>query len=288
MSDSGQLPLSVPDPTVDALLEGLNPDQYDAVVHPGGPLLVVAGAGSGKTRVLTHRIAHLVRSGVHPTSILAITFTNKAASEMRERVAGLVGPVIKAMWVSTFHSACVRILRAHGDRIGYPRNFSIYDQADAVRLTGYVVRDLGLDAKRFASRAVHAHISLLKNELVDPHQAVARADDIFQRKHADIYAEYQARLERSGSMDFDDLLVNVVRLFREHPDVLEEYRRRFTHLLVDEYQDTNLAQNEIVLQLAAADDPAAEHNVTVVGDSDQSVYRFRGADLRNIMQFEDA
>ncbi|MGA0272480.1 MAG: ATP-dependent helicase, partial [Ilumatobacteraceae bacterium] len=288
MSDSGQLPLSVPDPTVDALLEGLNPDQYDAVVHPGGPLLVVAGAGSGKTRVLTHRIAHLVRSGVHPTSILAITFTNKAASEMRERVAGLVGPVIKAMWVSTFHSACVRILRAHGDRIGYPRNFSIYDQADAVRLTGYVVRDLGLDAKRFSSRAVHAHISLLKNELVDPHQAVARADDIFQRKHADIYAEYQARLERSGSMDFDDLLVNVVRLFREHPDVLEEYRRRFTHLLVDEYQDTNLAQNEIVLQLAAADDPAAEHNVTVVGDSDQSVYRFRGADLRNIMQFEDA
>src|SRR5210317_726753 len=288
MSDSGQLPLSVPDPTVDALLEGLNPDQYDAVVHPGGPLLVVAGAGSGKTRVLTHRIAHLVRSGVHPTSILAITFTNKAASEMRERVAGLVGPVIKAMWVSTFHSACVRILRAHGDRIGYPRNFSIYDQADAVSLTGYVVRDLGLDAKRFAWRAVHAHISLLKNELVDPHQAIARADDIFQSKHADIYAEYQARLERSGSMDFDDLLVNVVRLFREHPDVLEEYRRRFTHLLVDEYQDTNLAQNEIVLQLAAADDPAAEHNVTVVGDSDQSVYRFRGADLRNIIQFEDA
>ena len=288
MSDSGQLPLSAPDPSDDPLLDGLNPDQFDAVVHPGGPLLVVAGAGSGKTRVLTHRIAHLVRSGVHPTSILAITFTNKAAAEMRERVATLVGPVVKAMWVSTFHSACVRILRAHADRIGYPRTFSIYDQADAVRLTGYVVRDLGLDAKRFASRAAHAHISLLKNELVDPREAVARADDIFQRKHADIYTEYQSRLERSGSMDFDDLLVNVVRLFREHPDVLEEYRRRFAHLLVDEYQDTNLAQNEIVLQLAAADDPTADHNVCVVGDSDQSVYRFRGADLRNIMQFEDA
>ncbi|MGA0356707.1 MAG: UvrD-helicase domain-containing protein, partial [Ilumatobacteraceae bacterium] len=177
MSDSGQLPLSAPDSSDDPLLDGLNPDQFDAVVHPGGPLLVVAGAGSGKTRVLTHRIAHLVRSGVHPTSILAITFTNKAAAEMRERVATLVGPVVKAMWVSTFHSACVRILRAHADRIGYPRTFSIYDQADAVRLTGYVVRDLGLDAKRFASRAAHAHISLLKNELVDPREAVARADD---------------------------------------------------------------------------------------------------------------
>ena len=269
-------------------LDGLNPDQFDAVVHPGGPLLVVAGAGSGKTRVLTHRVAHLIHTGVHPSRILAITFTNKAANEMRERVALLVGPVVKSMWVSTFHSACVRILRVHAERIGLPRTFSIYDQADAVRLTGYVIRDLGLDAKRFNSRAVHGHISLWKNELVDPATAVATADDIFARKHAEIYGEYQARLERSGSTDFDDLLAHTVRLLRECPDVLSSYRERFEHLLVDEYQDTNMAQNEIVLALAGADDPMAPHNVCVVGDSDQSVYRFRGADLRNIIQFEDA
>jgi DNA helicase-2/ATP-dependent DNA helicase PcrA len=269
-------------------LDGLNPDQYDAVVHPGGPLLVVAGAGSGKTRVLTHRIAHLIHTGVHPSHILAITFTNKAASEMRERVGHLVGPVVKAMWVSTFHSACVRILRVHAERIGLPRTFSIYDQSDAVRLTGYVIRDLGLDAKRFNSRAVHGHISLWKNELVDPATAVATADDIFARKHAEIYSEYQSRLERSGSADFDDLLTHTVRLLRDCPDVLASYRDRFEHLLVDEYQDTNMAQNEIVLALGGADDPSAPHNVCVVGDSDQSVYRFRGADLRNIIQFEDA
>ncbi len=269
-------------------LDGLNPDQYDAVVHPGGPLLVVAGAGSGKTRVLTHRIAHLIHTGVHPSRILAITFTNKAASEMRERVAHLVGPVVKTMWVSTFHSACVRILRVHAERVGLPRTFSIYDQSDAVRLTGYVIRDLGLDAKRYSSRAVHGYISLWKNELIDPATAAANADDIFARKHAEIYAEYQARLERSGSTDFDDLLTHTVRLLRDCPDVLSSYRDRFEHLLVDEYQDTNMAQNEIVLALGGATDPSAPHNVCVVGDSDQSVYRFRGADLRNIIQFEDA
>jgi DNA helicase-2/ATP-dependent DNA helicase PcrA len=269
-------------------LDGLNPDQYDAVVHPGGPLLVVAGAGSGKTRVLTHRIAHLIHSGVHPSRILAITFTNKAAAEMRERVGHLVGPVVKTMWVSTFHSACVRILRVHAERVGLPRTFSIYDQADAVRLTGYVIRDLGLDPKRFSSRAVHGHISLWKNELVDPHAAVASAGDVFARKHAEIYSEYQARLVKSGSVDFDDLLGLTVRLLTDHPDVTETYRDRFEHLLVDEYQDTNMAQNRIVLELAAADDPRRPHNVCVVGDSDQSVYRFRGADHRNIMEFEDA
>ena len=262
---------------------GLNPDQLDAVVHSGGPLLVVAGAGSGKTRVLTHRIAHLIDEGVPPTAILAITFTNKAADEMRRRVAELVGPVTRAMWVSTFHSACVRILRAHADLLGYPRQFSIYDQADATRLTGYVIRDLGLDTKRFTPRGVQATISLWKNELVDPAAAAARAQHIFDRKHAEVYAEYQHRLHAAGAMDFDDLLVNTVALFRQHPDVLETYRERFQHVLVDEYQDTNVAQNKLVLLLAGD-----RGKVTVVGDMDQSIYRFRGADMRNIVQFEDA
>jgi DNA helicase II / ATP-dependent DNA helicase PcrA len=263
--------------------EGLNPDQLDAVVHESGPLLVVAGAGSGKTRVLTHRIAHLIHQGVPPSKILAITFTNKAAAEMRERVAALVGPVVRTMWVSTFHSACVRILRANGDLLGYPRQFSIYDAADTNRLTGYVIRDLGLDPKRFTPRGVHAVISLWKNELVDPAEAQRRAQNIFDRKHADVYAEYQARLLKAGAMDFDDLLTKTVELFREHPDVLEHYRQRFEHILVDEYQDTNQAQNEMVLLLADG-----HRNVCVVGDSDQGVYGWRGADLRNILDFEEA
>ena len=264
-------------------LDSLNPDQLDAVVHRGGPLLVVAGAGSGKTRVLTHRIAHLIDEGMPPSAILAITFTNKAAEEMRHRVASLVGPVTRAMWVCTFHSACVRILRAHGDRLGYPRTFSIYDQADSQRLTGYVVRDLNLDAKRFLPRAAHGQISLWKNELITPEQAVERAANIFERKHADIYTDYQARLLKAGAMDFDDLLMKTVELFRSHPDVLAHYQQRFQHVLIDEYQDTNMAQNELALALAA------EHQqITIVGDHDQSVYRFRGADLRNIGQFEEA
>src|SRR6056297_3296338 len=244
--------------------EGLNPDQLDAVAHESGPLLVIAGAGSGKTRVLTHRIAHLVHNGVHPSKILAITFTNKAAAEMRERVGALVGPVVRTMWVSTFHSACVRILRANADVLGYPRQFSIYDAADTNRLTGYVIRDLGLDAKRFTPRGVHGIISLWKNELVDPEEAQRRAQNIFDRKHADVYAEYQARLLKAGAMDFDDLLTNTVTLFREHGDVLEHYRQRFEHILVDEYQDTNRAQNELVLMLADG-----HRNVCVVGDTDQ-------------------
>ncbi len=243
---------------------GLNPDQLDAVAHESGPLLVIAGAGSGKTRVLTHRIAHLIHNGVHPSKILAITFTNKAAAEMRERVGALVGPVVKTMWVSTFHSACVRILRANADALGYPRQFSIYDSADSNRLTSYVIRDLGLDTKRFTPRGVHAIISLWKNELIDPDEAQRRAQNIFDRKHADVYAEYQARLLKAGAMDFDDLLGNVVKLFREHGDVLEHYRQRFQHILVDEYQDTNQAQNEMVLLLADG-----HRNVCVVGDTDQ-------------------
>jgi len=264
-------------------LESLNPDQLDAVVHRGTPLLVVAGAGSGKTRVLTHRIAHLIDEGVSPTSILAITFTNKAADEMKHRVGALVGPVVKAMWVCTFHSACVRILRANAEALGYPRAFSIYDQADSQRLVSYVVRDLGLDAKRFPPRAVHGQISLWKNELVTPDEARARADNPFTRKHSDVYGEYQARLLKAGAMDFDDLLMNTVELFRRHPEVLANYQQRFKYVLIDEYQDTNTAQNEIALALAHG-----HQQITIVGDGDQSVYGWRGADVRNILQFEDA
>jgi DNA helicase-2/ATP-dependent DNA helicase PcrA len=264
-------------------LDSLNPDQYDAVVHRGGPLLVVAGAGSGKTRVLTQRIAWLIEGGVHPMRVLAITFTNKAAGEMRDRVEALVGPVARQMWVSTFHAACVRILRAHADLLGFPKTFSIYDQSDAQRLVSYVIRDLGLDVKRFPARGVQARISLWKNELLTPGKAKDRASGMLESKHADVYIEYQLRLERAGAMDFDDLLMRTVQLFKQHPDVLAMYQERFEHILIDEYQDTNISQNEIVLMLGAK-----HHNVCVVGDTDQSVYRFRGADFRNIMQFEEA
>jgi DNA helicase II / ATP-dependent DNA helicase PcrA len=266
------------------LLDGLNAVQLEAVTHPSGPLLVIAGAGSGKTRVLTHRIAHLIRNlGVSPFEILAITFTNKAADEMKARVEALVGPVARKMWVSTFHSACVRILRRDAGLLGYPSSFTIYDQADAVRLTGYVVRDLGLDPKRFPPRSVHAAISAAKNEGRSADDYADRARAIFERKIAEVFREYQARLHKAGAMDFDDLLGATVRLFREHPEVLAHYRQRFRHVLVDEYQDTNQVQNELVIQLAG------EHrDVTVVGDSDQSVYQFRGADIRNILEFETA
>ena len=270
-------------PSPPSLVSGLNPVQAEAVTHTEGPLLVVAGAGSGKTRVLTHRIAHLIEQGVSPFEILAITFTNKAAQEMRERVAALVGPVAQKMWVSTFHSACVRILRRDGHRLGYPSSFTIYDQADAQRLTGYVVRDLGLDAKRFPPRQVHAVISAAKNDDLGPEAYRQRAEVIFERKIADVYVEYQARLLKAGAMDFDDLLRNTVELFRTEPEVLEHYRRRFRHVLVDEYQDTNRVQNELVHQLAGE-----HHNICVVGDSDQSIYKFRGADIRNILEFEEA
>ena len=247
-----------------SLLEGLNPVQAEAVAHTDGPLLVVAGAGSGKTRVLTHRIAYLIEEGISPFEILAITFTNKAAQEMKERVGALVGPVAEKMWVSTFHAACVRILRRDGHRLGYPSSFTIYDQADAQRLTGYVIRDLNLDAKRFPPRQVHAIISSNKNDDVGPDEFANRAEVIFERKIADVYREYQARLLKAGAMDFDDLLRNTVELLRTEPEVLEHYRARFKHVLVDEYQDTNKVQNEFVLQLAGG-----HHNVCVVGDSDQ-------------------
>ena len=279
MAFSDPEPEAVP-ATTDA--PGLNPDQLDAVTHPTGPLLVVAGAGSGKTRVLTRRIAHLIgERGVSPFAILAITFTNKAAGEMKDRVADLVGLVAHRMWVSTFHSACVRILRRDGDRLGFPSSFSIYDQGDAVRLTGYVVRDLGLDVKRFPARAVHSVISSAKNEGLSAKDYVERAQGPYEKHMGEVFVEYQARLRTAGAMDFDDLLGNAVLLLREHSDVLDQYRQRFEHVLVDEYQDTNVVQNELVMLLGAG-----HRNVCVVGDSDQSIYRFRGADIRNILEFE--
>jgi len=261
----------------------LNPDQQEAVYHPGGPLLVVAGAGSGKTRVLTQRIAWLISQGTSPFAILAITFTNKAAEEMRHRVADLVGPTARSMWVTTFHKACVRMLRQHAELIGYPKQFTIYDSQDSKRLIGYVIRDMGLDAKKFPANAAQSRISLWKNELITSSVAFDTAEHISARRNAEIYREYQARLIRAGAMDFDDLLVNVVRLFEAQPEVLRQYQERFQHILIDEYQDTNQAQNRIVLMLGAL-----HHNVCVVGDSDQSIYKFRGADLRNIDQFESA
>ena len=266
------------------LLAGLNPVQREAVAHSDGPLLIVAGAGSGKTRVLTHRVAYLVRQmGVSPFEILAITFTNKAADEMKNRVAALVGPVARKMWVSTFHSACVRILRPHAHHLGYSSSFTIYDQGDAERLTGYVLRDLDIDAKRFPPRSVHAVISAAKNELVGVDAYAERAGTIYEKRIAEVYREYQRRLRDANAMDFDDLLHQTVALLRAQPEVLASYRQRFRHVLVDEYQDTNRAQNELVVLLAA------EHrNICVVGDSDQSVYRFRGADIKNILEFEDA
>ena len=267
-----------------AILEGLNPAQYEAVTHTGGPLLVVAGAGSGKTRVLTHRIAHLIEEhGLSPFEILAITFTNKAAGEMRDRVGTLVGPVAESMWVSTFHAACVRILRRDAACIDYPSRFTIYDQGDAVRLCGYVLRDLNLDQKRFPPRAVHATISAAKNDSIGAEQYAEQASNIFERRIAEVFSHYQRRLAAAGAMDFDDLLLRSVELFRNCPEVLERWRQRFAHVLVDEYQDTNPVQNELVISLGAE-----SRQVTAVGDADQSIYAFRGADIRNILEFERA
>ena len=267
-----------------AILEGLNPAQHEAVTHQGGPLLVVAGAGSGKTRVLTHRIAHLIEHhGLSPFEILAITFTNKAAGEMRHRVGGLVGPVAESMWVSTFHAACVRILRRDAAYIDYPSRFTIYDQGDAVRLCGYVLRDLNLDHKRFPPRSVHATISAAKNDNIGAAEYAERASNVFERRIAEVFGQYQRRLAAAAAMDFDDLLLRTVELFRGFPEVLDRWRQRFAHVLVDEYQDTNPVQNELVIRLGAE-----SRQVTAVGDADQSIYAFRGADIRNILEFERA
>ena len=265
------------------LIADLNPPQREAVVHDGGPLVVIAGAGSGKTRVLTRRIARLVASGVPPWRILAITFTNKAADEMRRRVIELVGPDAERMWVSTFHAACVRMLRRNVDRIGYRPGFSIYDDGDSRRLVEHVLDHLGIDQRRFPPRAVLGVISSAKSDLIDPDAYTTRAGTIYERKIAEAYAEYERRLVAANAMDFDDLLVRTVRMFREYPDVLEQYSDRFDHVLVDEYQDTNVAQNELVIMFGKAGS-----NVCVVGDTDQSIYRFRGAEMRNLLEFERA
>ncbi|MFD0025007.1 DNA helicase PcrA [Streptomyces sp. NPDC058382] len=278
-------------PVIDAaaLLDGLNTEQRAAVVHAGSPLLIVAGAGSGKTRVLTHRIAHLLAErGVHPGQILAITFTNKAAGEMKERVEQLVGPRANAMWVMTFHSACVRILRRESKKLGFTSSFSIYDAADSKRLMALVCRDLDLDPKRFPPKSFTAKVSNLKNELIDEETFAGQAADGFEKTLAQAYAMYQSRLREANALDFDDIIMTTVHLLQAFPDVAEHYRRRFRHVLVDEYQDTNHAQYTLVRELvgpAGPEDAPAE--LCVVGDADQSIYAFRGATIRNILQFEE-
>ena len=285
--DTGPAPSPRRGSAAAALLEGLTLPQRAAVVHRGSPLLVVAGAGSGKTRVLTRRIGHLLATGdAPPWGILAITFTNKAADEMRRRVSELVGPRADKMWVSTFHSSCLRILRSHADRLGYRSSFTVYDDTDTRRLIEMIVAEMGLDTKRLPPRAVAAVISQAKSELIDfeTFRETARQEpDPFQRRIADVYTEYQQRLLAANAMDFDDLLMVTANLLQACDDVRESYQERFRQILVDEFQDTNHAQNEIVQQLGQV-----HGNVCVVGDSDQSVYKWRGADIRNILEFERA
>jgi len=288
-----------PAPEAEQLLDGLNPQQRQAVVHEGSPLLIVAGAGSGKTAVLTRRIAYLIAArGVGVGQILAITFTNKAAAEMRERVVRLVGPRARYMWVSTFHSSCVRILRNQASLIeGLNSNFSIYDADDSRRLLQMIGRDMGLDIKRYSPRLLANAISNLKNELIDPSQAVGNlteGSDDLARTVASVYGEYQRRLRAANALDFDDLIGETVAVLQAFPQIAQYYRRRFRHVLVDEYQDTNHAQYVLVRELVscgALEDQASSDDVPpaelcVVGDADQSIYAFRGATIRNIEDFE--
>jgi DNA helicase-2/ATP-dependent DNA helicase PcrA len=274
--------------TPESLLAGLNPQQRQAVLHTGSPLLIVAGAGSGKTRVLTSRIGYLLAArDVHPGQIMAITFTNKAAAEMKQRVTALVGRRANAMWVSTFHSMCVRIMRRDARHLGLSSSFSIYDQDDSRRLVGLVSRDLDLDPKRYPARAVAAQISNLKNELLDPDDASGRAGNDFERRIAEVYAGYQRRLVQANALDFDDLIMRTVELLTVFPEVAEYYRRRFRHVMVDEYQDTNHAQYVLVRELVApVDEDHEPAQLCVVGDADQAIYAFRGATIRNITEFE--
>lgn len=274
---------------MDSLISGLNPQQHDAVVHQGSPLLIVAGAGSGKTAVLTRRIAYLIaQRGVASWQILAITFTNKAAAEMRERVATLVGPQAERMWVATFHSVCVRILRQQAQLVpGLNSNFTIYDSDDSRRLLTMIAKDMGLDLKKFTARTLANAISNHKNELIGPDEARAQAESTrnpFELTVTDVYREYQRRLRAANAVDFDDLIAEVVSIFTHHPQVTEYYRRRFRHVLIDEYQDTNHAQYQLVAALVGDGPDAPE--LCVVGDSDQSIYAFRGATIRNIQEFE--
>jgi DNA helicase-2/ATP-dependent DNA helicase PcrA len=264
------------------LLEGLNEPQKEAVLHPGGPLLVLAGAGSGKTRVLTHRIAHLVENDLAaPGEILAITFTNKAAKEMRERVEQLVGPRTRAMWVMTFHSACARMLRTHGDKLGFTRSFTIYDEQDSVRLIKRCIDELDIDPKRFTPRAIKRQISTAKNLLQDAEGYREHVGSYFEQTAADVYDLYERQIHSMNAMDFDDLLFQCVQLLEVHTDVREKYEHNFRHVLVDEYQDTNRAQYRW-LQLLTGH----HRNLCVVGDDGQSIYSFRSADIRNILDFE--
>jgi DNA helicase-2/ATP-dependent DNA helicase PcrA len=272
----------------DELLSGLNPQQQEAVAFAGAPLLVVAGAGSGKTRVLTRRIAYLMaRRGVKPYEILAITFTNKAAGEMKERVTELVGPIAKSMWVSTFHSACVRLLRQEVERLGYSSSFSIYDSADSQKLIQKVCETLNLDSKRYPPRQFQNIISNAKNELQTPYEFLSKATNQFDTIAADVYTLYEKRLKQANAMDFDDLIMKTVEVLQKFPEAKARFRSRFRHILVDEYQDTNHAQYQLVKELTGDESdgfPIAE--LCVVGDADQSIYGFRGATIRNILQFE--
>ena len=286
--------VTVSDPA--ELIRGLNPAQEAAVTHAGAPLLIIAGAGSGKTRVLTHRIAHLIATGrARPGEILAITFTNKAAAEMRERVTALVGPAGERMWVSTFHSACVRILRREHEAAGLRSTFSIYDAADSTRLITLIVRELGIDPKRFTPKTFAHRISDLKNELITPAQFAERAvtSNPLERHLAEVYRAYAQRLSSANALDFDDIIMRTVALLQTRPAVAEMYRRRFRHILVDEYQDTNHAQYVLVRELvggpgtSGAVSALPPGELTVVGDSDQSIYAFRGATIRNIEEFEE-
>ncbi|MEA2438813.1 MAG: ATP-dependent helicase UvrD/PcrA [Thermoleophilaceae bacterium] len=264
------------------LLEGLNDPQREAVLHEKGPLLVLAGAGSGKTRVLTHRIAHLVDTDqARPGEILAITFTNKAAKEMRERVEQLVGPRVRAMWVMTFHSACARMLRQHGDKLGFTRSFTIYDEQDSIRLVKRCIEDLDIDPKRFTPRAIKRQISTAKNVLLDAEGYRDQVSSYFEQTAADVYDRYERQIHSMNAMDFDDLLFQCVQLLEVHTDVREAYEHNFRHVLVDEYQDTNRAQYRW-LQLLSGH----HRNLCVVGDDGQSIYSFRSADIRNILDFQ--
>ncbi|RKD71216.1 MULTISPECIES: DNA helicase PcrA [Sinobaca] len=267
---------------IEKMLAGMNPEQKEAVLHTEGPLLVMAGAGSGKTRVLTHRIAYLMREkGIPPYAILAITFTNKAAREMKNRVGKLVGPVAEDIWMSTFHSMCVRILRRDIDRVGYNRNFSILDGTDQLSVIRQILKDENIDSKKFDARSMLSVISASKNVLESPEKLTERAFGPFEETAAKVYSEYQKRLRRNHALDFDDLIMTTIRLFRQVPEVLEFYQRKFQYIHVDEYQDTNKAQYTIVQMLAEK-----RHNICVVGDSDQSIYKWRGADISNILSFE--
>ncbi len=268
--------------TPESYLADLNEAQREAVLATEGPLLVVAGAGSGKTRVLTYRVAHLIRTcGVKPNEILAITFTNKAAGEMRERLERMLGGTARAIWILTFHAACGRILRREAERLGYRATFSIYDDQDQVRLVKACLEELGKDPKRFSPRGIHAQISRMKDELVLPEEALARVASFWDQTVAETYELYQRRLHASNAVDFDDLLMLTVEVLRRFPDALERWRKAFRYVLVDEYQDTNHAQYRLLRLLGG------EHgNVCAVGDQDQSIYAFRGADIRNIVEFE--